>query len=1013
MFGEVITGRRQSWTLVEKLGEGDAGEVYRVEGLLGREPAILKRPHRGGFSTDVLRQAAQIKTESRILKSVETLLSGQTADFLRVPAVLDSSPAGSDFGEAMFVVIGQAPGIDLNTLAKVARFGRTALPETADSSGAQSFFLENVARQEQIPRLMLLRSLAGVIELFERIHFADLTIDGAQQNGILWNDVKADHLFWDPVGPALTVIDWGNSQFLDSNGVTADRHSSRLDDYNQFMDEMGRFLSVSAPEVTDLLEWPEAIAPGSAYTDGIRPLKVRIQSLLDEAMEDLHEARRQEGDFAVVRQPRQEHLEELAKVQNRILAAGELPNRRVSLAVYSQRASSLAGQDNLTEFMQVCKQAEELVTESDEAAGQKWALLRQLAGLAQEQTGRLRSAFTNTLVSGIAGDWASGIWELHAALPEDALPAWWDEIAAQARQQQLNMGRDSILPYVVASRLFFTLQSNTFRMEGTRSVTGATAAGAATADSETLVRLMEEEVIHKWKELEPAPPNSGIEYNDLDSLVEEMDAVLPGTQKSLDKALAQPRAQASLVMDAWGRKEFEAARRGLRTMLLWDPHRRRLLAADRAMHRAPDWLVRVRQGARSGEAFNDYLTDIEFEGRELRNQVGSARWLDMILETLRQLRTGSRPADILIAHPELLNDIPWLNEYRSRETLSLPRTRELSLERAPELPLSTGLLQGGQEGVLGQSGDLLLGSPLDTWTPEARGSSARVFAGRFGARAARKEELVVKLMRPDRADYSLPLFREEAQILTLLRDVPGVTRLVECGFLYLHDGIEFPGEDRSISAAGLQGQLMRYGQDEVQSFLTAMDIRVGQGWIPYLILEKRDHSTNLMVYCDTGITHGRFLPMRESLLLGIQICDILQVVHDRNIVYRDHKILHYYWDLPSQGVAMIDWNISRRHPQGLSTAEKQFDIVQFSARALHHILTGRAAPGALPLGPNRPDEIEQAAHQYRVQWTYDDERLPNRVKEILDAALTEGYSSARELRQDLLEVYEQLPGSSA
>jgi hypothetical protein len=108
------------------------------------------------------------------------------------------------------------------------------------------------------------------------------------------------------------------------------------------------------------------------------------------------------------------------------------------------------------------------------------------------------------------------------------------------------------------------------------------------------------------------------------------------------------------------------------------------------------------------------------------------------------------------------------------------------------------------------------------------------------------------------------------------------------------------------------------------------------------------------------------------------------------------------------GVTSIDWNIAKRYPEGLGTAEKQFDLVQFGARALHHILTGRAAPGALPLGPNRPEEIEQASHSYHTQWTYDDERLPNQVKEILERALVEGYSQAKDLRKDLYEVYQQL-----
>ncbi len=124
------------------------------------------------------------------------------------------------------------------------------------------------------------------------------------------------------------------------------------------------------------------------------------------------------------------------------------------------------------------------------------------------------------------------------------------------------------------------------------------------------------------------------------------------------------------------------------------------------------------------------------------------------------------------------------------------------------------------------------------------------------------------------------------------------------------------------------------------------------------------------------MTGGIYRPVAELLLMSIQICEILQEAHNRNIVYRDHKILHYYWLEAMHGIFTIDWNVARLHPEGLSNYEKQMDMVQFGARALHHILTGRTAPGALPLGPTRPEEIEQAAKSYEAQWTYDDQRLP-------------------------------------
>ena len=87
---------------------------------------------------------------------------------------------------------------------------------------------------------------------------------------------------------------------------------------------------------------------------------------------------------------------------------------------------------------------------------------------------------------------------------------------------------------------------------------------------------------------------------------------------------------------------------------------------------------------------------------------------------------------------------------------------------------------------------------------------------------------------------------------------------------------------------------------------------------------------------------------------------------------------------------------------------KRKDLVQFGARGLHHIFTGRPAQGSLPIGPNRPEDIENASTHYAVNWTYDDERLPNQLRSILEKTLNQGYTQVRQIRQDLLEIYQQL-----
>jgi serine/threonine protein kinase len=292
--------------------------------------------------------------------------------------------------------------------------------------------------------------------------------------------------------------------------------------------------------------------------------------------------------------------------------------------------------------------------------------------------------------------------------------------------------------------------------------------------------------------------------------------------------------------------------------------------------------------------------------------------------------------------------------------------------------------------------------------PEARGSSARVVSGTLLGPAGNLQEAAIKLMRMENVSYSLPLFREEAQVLSIMQDVPGISRLLECGFIQLDEDSQLP-LDKQMQSGPATGQVVRIGTDVIGEYLKQIESRIDSGWIPYLAIEKQRQSDSLLLLCDAGTTRGQYLPVVTLLQMCIQICEILQIAHDRNIVYRDHKILHYYWQAENNGIYLIDWNVARHHPHGLTELEINMDLVQFGARGLHHILTGRAAPGALPLGPTRPEEIEQAAHSYQTQWTYDDQRLSAGLRSILERVLAGEYNSAAALGGDLKRTMIQLP----
>ena len=105
---------------------------------------------------------------------------------------------------------------------------------------------------------------------------------------------------------------------------------------------------------------------------------------------------------------------------------------------------------------------------------------------------------------------------------------------------------------------------------------------------------------------------------------------------------------------------------------------------------------------------------------------------------------------------------------------------------------------------------------------------------------------------------------------------------------------------------------------------------------------------------------------------------------------------------------VLDWNIGRQVQNGDAREVYEFDILQFSARALHHLLTGRQAPGSVKVGPNKPEDIQNAPHKYEPIWTYDDQkRLSDDEMGVLGEAIQGGYPTAGDLAEDLQKLYNQ------
>ncbi len=326
----------------------------------------------------------------------------------------------------------------------------------------------------------------------------------------------------------------------------------------------------------------------------------------------------------------------------------------------------------------------------------------------------------------------------------------------------------------------------------------------------------------------------------------------------------------------------------------------------------------------------------------------------------------------------------------------------------------------------GADENTFLDEPLDTWlsandrdvaVPEAAGSSARVFtlhcdalAGRYGNHA------VIKVMRPDKIAYARPLFLNEIKILLALGTKTGCTRLLRVGYLNVAQGT-FPAELAPLSrqsqvdasATNLTGELHLYKPEAASAFLKSYDQRIEDNWLPVIVLERR-WEDNLYLLCDAGYTRGAYLDnfsVADALFIAGQICSLVAYAHQQNIAYLDHKILHYYWNSTRRQVMMIDWNVSSFYPEGISADMIAFDVLQMCARALHHLLTGRQAPGSLAIGPNRPDEILAAPTRYQPNWIFDDEkRLTAEEMAFLESAISGQYKTCAQVQEELQQLWQ-------
>ena len=241
-MAKTVNGRERVWQIQELIGSGDAGEVLRVTSQPGNLQGVMKRPLQNVSGGTIVRQASQIETEGKILNALGGLDYSKNGLTIHTPTLLDQSIEGTSKTAYLFIVSEEIQGLSINSLLAARH-----------ESG------------EAIPQNVLVKVLSSTLLLLQQAH----------SKGVVWNDVKMDHIFWDQNSNTMSFIDWGNGLFHQPQPDL--KNSPIWQDYQQLFDEGRNLLDQTSPHLVQDLGLPVSVT--DLDLQDIKQLQMRVEYL--------------------------------------------------------------------------------------------------------------------------------------------------------------------------------------------------------------------------------------------------------------------------------------------------------------------------------------------------------------------------------------------------------------------------------------------------------------------------------------------------------------------------------------------------------------------------------------------------------------------------------------------------------------------------------------------------------------------------------------------------------------
>ncbi len=597
-MSRTVQGKSTTWQMSDTpIGGGDAGEVYAV--ICEEQPeltGVMKTPAKIATGGTILRQASQIAQEALALAR----LNGLPKCKANPPRLLDTAQEWTQGTANYFIISETAPGKTL-----------------------EAMLAEKRKTEKPFPRRVIITVLDALFDLFARAHEA----------GILWNDVKLDHIYWHNPTGGVAVIDWGNAIFLNGDNKGQARPLPRWEDYQQLVDTLGGFLQQNAPDLYDDLGWDEfqgktldlglvsVLAKRIAYQQEVIALKVmEYQSLIRVVLQS---------------EPTLEGLGYIQSYQH-ILEKIGAPWEADAVLTFS-RSLILKTLKNGESSNSVT--AMTIVWEIfDEKLDLPWHLVREYF----RNTDILAQPTLYELVTfTLNKNWPNAMWALVSIAQGDQPPDWWDQLMPVLRQQALQTTTPP--PYHICQSLLAWAKSK----------------GSESLELAEYLRLILEQWRGKGKDLQDSP----FDY----ALKEILDnpTNLPRKLRSTARqSFAQGQESIRELLQAWVNMTWEEVSQALRQVIAWDPDRWGVWHLAKAIDEFQTWLGDLYQGPSSNMDAQSFIQKMLKARPPIDNCLGRPPWLSKLLKALRETHKG---ASIHNHRAEIQAWFPWILQLEDQD----------------------------------------------------------------------------------------------------------------------------------------------------------------------------------------------------------------------------------------------------------------------------------------------------------------------------------------------------------